>query len=516
MISHLQWRFPRLPRAWAILPLLGLAFVPLSGTELTGNLIADGGVEQWTAIGPDGAAGSWWNTLRGLEMTHDEKGRVLKPMILSQPYSTQAIKQETQDVHGGKNALRLKGGVYLHPSGPEAYKTQEGDVYIVRYWAKGEGKTEVALCVYGDARGTVLQNILPIETKGSPTRAEWSLIEKRFQVTARAPFSVYPHLSASEEMLIDDIFMARVLREEERRLVPIASDCQERVAFATETDGKITIDGKLDEPAWGQAIPFSGFRSMGDQNFLAAIQPSFRVIFNASVLYFGIEIPLANARQVLDDLKSQPLLAKGQPRSKTDTYSGRESVELFLQAAGKGSYRQLVVSLDGYRYDGSGMDGAWNGKWEYAVAVAEDRWFLEMKVPVQDLGVEWVAPAEGWRLNLCVHPSNGAVTWTAVGVNFHNPAAFGKLIAQDFAKWRDQQPVVRARKKSEILQAAGSCSILYSNRLASIDASAVAPAGGDGKIQDWEAVTRAYSRMDYIGDAYRCVEEEVRYGNFFK
>jgi hypothetical protein len=75
---------------------------------------------------------------------------------------------------------------------------------------------------------------------------------------------------------------------------------------------------------------------------------------------------------------------------------------------------------------------------------------------------------------------------------------------------------LRAKKKAEILQATGSRGAVYTDRLTAIDAFSPAPIGNGGKAQDWEAITRAYSQLDYIGYAYRCVEEEVRYWNFFQ
>lgn len=485
---------------------------PLPAAELTGNLVCDGGMEEWRTTGPQDG---WWNYLtvswKAAELARDEKGNALTPKILSQMYDTRVLKPETRDVHGGQRALRLNGQFYLRPSSTDAFQTKEGDVYIVRYWVKGEGRSVMYLHVYGDARAQIL------ETKGKPEKGRWSLIEERIQVVGRAPTTIYPRLWASSEMSIDDVSVARIIRDGERKLAEVPSDCQARVVFASETKDRITMDGKLDEPGWSKAVTFSGFRGHGDQTLLAAVQPRFRVLFDARTLYFGVEIPLTKARQVLGELRGQPLVdASGKSRPMTDTYTSRESVELFLQAPGQSRYCQFVVSLDGYRYDGAGEDRAWNGAWEFAVDVVDDRWFLEVKVPARDLGIEQVAPAEGWRLNLCCNQQCGNSTWAAVGPAFHNPGAFGRLIAQDFATWRGQQPRLLARKKAEILQAAGARGARYAGRLAAIDAAAITPAGKNDQLLDWEANTRAYSQMDFVGYAYRCVAEEVRYWRFFQ
>jgi hypothetical protein len=495
-----------LAMGWAAVPLTSLP-----AAETTANLVEDGALEHWQATGPQDG---WWNYLavewRQAEFARDEQGRFLTPMILSQLYDTKTLKPETADVHGGGKALRLKGQFYLRPSQQKAYETQDGDVYLVRYWVKGEGETLMYLHVYGDAAAQI------VETSGTPQKERWSMIEERIQVAGRAPTTVYPRLWAGSEMLIDDISVVRLIRTDEHRLEEVAADLQKRVAFAWPSGGAVVLDGNLTEPAWAQAVALGGFRAHGDQTLLAAVQPSFRVLYDEQGLYLGLEIPLADAPQVQEDLLRQPLQdAAGQPIPKGDTFSGRHSIELFLQAPGQSSYRQLVVSLDGYRYDSTGMDASWNGAWESALRVAADRWFLEIRVPVRDLGVEQTRPAVGWRLNLCCNQPGVGSTWAAVGNNFHNPDAFGELLVQDFDTWRQAQPRQLEQKRAALIAAAGPGAGLYAARLAALDAAGAAgPAAGSAR--DWQSITRTYARLDYIGRAQRCMEEEERYREYFR
>jgi hypothetical protein len=365
--------------------------------------------------------------------------------------------------------------------------------------------------VYGDAITQI------VETRGKAQQDKWSLIEERVQVVGRGPTNIYPRLWTAEEMLIDDVFVGRILRDDERKPVEVPADCQQRVAFASDATGALTLDGRLDEETWGKAVRFGGFRLRSDQGLLAAPPTEFRVLFDRQNLYFGFEIPLADCRQVAEELKASPLRnSEGNPLGKTDTYTSRESIEVFLQAPGKSRYCQFVASLDGYRYDGAGMDGSWNGTWDFHVGLAADRWFLEMKIPVKDLGVDSTAPAEGWKLNVCSNRRSQLSTWAAVGSNFHNPYAFGNLILQDFATWWARQPALGIKRKAEILRAAGTRAALYSQRLAAIDAFSPETSAAHASTRSWEAITRAYSQWDYIGYAYRCLAEEVRYGNFFQ
>ena len=483
----------------------------LPAAEVTENLVADGGMEQWRTTGPDD---SWWNYLtvqwQETEFTRDDRGRILTPKIADQLYDTKILKPEANDVYSGQSALRLKGQLYLRAADTTAYNTRDGDIYLVRYQVKGTGQSSVHLHVYGEGIAQL------VESKGVPEPDRWTLIEQRIQIVGPAPTTIFPRLWASEEVLIDDLSIVRVIRPGERPLQEVPAALQERIAFASPAAGAITPDGLLDEPSWAAAVAFSGFRPHADQQLLAPAQPSFRVLYDDQALYFGVEIPLPNARQVLDELAHQPLAdAQGQPRPKTDTYTSRHSVEFFLQAPGQSGYRQLVISLDGYRYDGSGMDRTWDGDWDCGIHAAEDRWFLELRVPVTDLGVLQTAPAEGWRLNMCINQPGGGLTWAAVGGNYHNPDAFGRLIAQDFTTWRNELPERLRQRREEIARAAGAEASLYAERLATLEA-ALSPGTPDTPPANWQAVTRAYAQLDFVAEAYRRLAEEVRYRSFFQ
>lgn len=482
-----------------------------NAVEVTDNLVTDGGMEQWRATGP---TDPWWNYLtvqwQAAEFARDDRGRVLTPAITDQFYDTKVVKPEAAEVHGGQHALRLHGQLYLRQSSQDAYRTRDGDIYLIRYYVRGEGQSRMHLHVYGDAA------VQDLALTGKPMKDRWSPIEQRIQVVGRAPTSIFPRLWASTELSIDDVSVVRVIRPGERRLLPVPADVQKRIAFVAPTDGPVIVDGKLDEPSWGQSVAFSGFRVHGDQLLLAPVQPSFRILSDGQALYFGVTVPLVDAPLVLHELQGQPLLdAAGRPRPRTDVFSGRHSVELFLQAPGQSSYRQIVVSLDGYRYDSTGMDPSWNGAWVGVVGVAADCWSLELRVPAQDLAAARIAPAEGWRLNLCCNQPGGSSTWAAVGGNFHSPDAFGEMIAQDFATWQAAQPGQMRQWRAAILQAAGPAAARYTDRLAAL-AAAAEPTATHDAAPDWEAITRAYAQMDYLGSAYRCIAEEVRYRGFFQ
>jgi len=289
--------------------LLAFAAAASPAAPLTDNLITDGGIEEWITVKPVGTPGSWWLHLKqhkDAAFTYDADQNILMPKVFEQSAGLKGMQMETADVHGGRHALRLRSGIYLR-CGPTALA--DGDILVTRLWAKGTGAVQMYPHVVGDARGMIL------ETKGKPAADRWTLIEQRILIAGPKPQSVGIRLVATEEALIDDIFVARVLRPEENTLVAVPDDLQERIAFAAEAGGTITVDGRLDEPGWSRAVAFGGFRHHEEQTLLAPVQPSFRVLFDRDNLYFGIEVPQPAARELLEQLKREPLRDKtGHPR----------------------------------------------------------------------------------------------------------------------------------------------------------------------------------------------------------
>ena len=480
------------------------------------NLVRDGGLEQWEEIAP-GCPG--WDALsiawKTWQFSRTDKGGVLRPAILNQPLSASyqgVLKLEADEAHEGKRSLRLKGEVYLNGGeGEDSYRTAEGDVYLVRYWVKGEGQTEMRLHVHGEGQAVIL------EKKGEPEKGKWTLIEERCLVVGQAPTLINPRIWTSEEMLVDDIFIGREPREKENSGKSVPEDCGERVVFANETSKPPVVDGKLDDECWRRTTAFSGFRGYLDQTVLAELQTRFRVLRDNDAFYFGMEIMLPDARQVLEKLSGQPLLdVKGMPRDKNgDVYTARHSIELFLRPPERPGYFQFVVSLDGYRYDGSDAGGAaWNGNWTSAIGAGEDRWFLELRAPARDLGLERITPGEEWGLNVVRNKETAYSTWSAVGGDFHNPSGFGRLQAIDFEQWRAAKAKDWESARKTLLDAADQG---VDERLRRIDAysAALGPVRED-EAMDWEAVTRRYGGLAFIDWSYRVMREELCYRRLFQ
>ena len=493
---------------------LSLGTAAYSAAELTPNLVRDGGFEQWDEVGPE----SWkmrFFVKNNWQMSFTDKGNVLIPLIFSQ-YTGKGyiLKMENTDVFSGKHSLRLKGSTFLGKTSEDAYNTRSGDIYVVRYMAKGTGDTMMHFTVYGQGGRSEL------ERKGTPVADKWTLIEQRFLIGGSAPTTIYPRLTASEEMLIDDVFVGRVLREDEQaESKKVPEEYDERIAFAPAVSPAPAIDGKLDEECWKSAVPFAGFRLYAEQICFAPSQIYFRILHDEKALYFGMEIMLPDAQGVFEKLKVDPIKdSDGKPMAKTgDVWSGRHSVEIFIQPPGQGRYIQYVVSLDGYRYDGVGKDGSFNGNWTYGMSTGKDRWFLEMMIPASDLKLEKITSTEGRRLTVARNTESFYSTWSAVGHDFHNPLNFGTLITKDFSEWRTEKLQEWGAMRKKAADKAEELGLTFGNRLERTERfTQTLPATTGGEKLDWERITRVYMLMNFVDGVYRVMNAEMMYAGFWE
>jgi hypothetical protein len=105
-------------------------------------------------------------------------------------------------------------------------------------------------------------------------------------------------------------------------------------------------------------------------------------------------------------------------------------VEILLIPGADAACRHYIINSAGGIYDEMGNGADWNGGPEVAGDVQADRWLVRVKVPFSDLGVATVDGSEMKASVIvdCQDPRDPyTVTWTAVGPDFKNLAAFGTL-----------------------------------------------------------------------------------------
>jgi hypothetical protein len=210
----------------------------------------------------------------------------------------------------------------------------------------------------------------------------------------------------------------------------------------------ISIDGVLDDPAWGKAADTGPFVNVGTGQPAPELPVSAhaKLLWDSSGLYVGYEVRDANVRG-------------GWPAGATDAHLwDKDTVELMLDPDGDGDnkdYYEIQVNpqnltfdsqFDDYNLPKGGPSGPfghqeWSAALESAVRVhgtlddpsAEDQGYtVELRLPWSSLTKARRAPpgpGDTWRMNLYAMKDNGGVAWSPIlgQGNFHRASRFGRV-----------------------------------------------------------------------------------------
>jgi len=181
------------------------------------------------------------------------------------------------------------------------------------------------------------------------------------------------------------------------------------------------IDGKLDDAAWQKAPLVSGFVHH-DKPAPIDVQTSFRVLYDANNLYFGVRC-------------EEPQMDKVSPvahaRDEHAIFHG-ETLEFFIDPHHTHErYYQLGINAAASLYDSERTEPVWNSAAKVRTHLDKDFWSMELALPWKDLGVT-PKPGHVVGFNLCRDRYAGRdrewSTWSQVKANFHDPERFSHLV----------------------------------------------------------------------------------------
>jgi hypothetical protein len=149
---------------------------------------------------------------------------------------------------------------------------------------------------------------------------------------------------------------------------------------ASRRAGEIRIDGRLDEPAWQQASPFTDFWQRGP---LEGQPPTYtsevRILYDDDAIYVGVRANdsqpalLTRALTRYDEWTSADWIVVG-----FDTYRDRRTAFQFAVNAGGTKFDEIL-------YDDTRNDSSWSGVWEGRQAIDAAGWSVEMRIPLSQL-----------------------------------------------------------------------------------------------------------------------------------
>jgi hypothetical protein len=148
---------------------------------------------------------------------------------------------------------------------------------------------------------------------------------------------------------------------------------------ALRSPGKITIDGRLDEPGWkGPSVS-----SFTQKNPVEGAAPTFPtrvwVLYDDEAIYVGAQLHDASPDSIVDRIGRRDAdLSADEFYVGIDSYHDRRSGFFFGVFAG-GSV------TDGTLYNDEWDDNSWDGIWDAATAIDDSGWTAEMRIPYSQL-----------------------------------------------------------------------------------------------------------------------------------
>lgn len=225
-----------------------------------------------------------------------------------------------------------------------------------------------------------------------------------------------------------------------------AKEIKELVVPTLPSGQTLTIDGKLDEPAWEKAGSSGEFVDVGSGvvNPRLPVQGHVRLLWDDSFLYVGFDVKDMSIRGGFSTDAPDPHLWE------------RDTVEIMTDPDGDNKdYYEIQINpqnlvfdsqFDDYNQPRGGAAGPfghqdWSAKLESAVVLRgkidddvekDEGYTVEAKIPWSSFAkAKKVPPEPGtfWRMNFYAMENNGGVAWSPIlGMgNFHKAARFGRV-----------------------------------------------------------------------------------------
>jgi hypothetical protein len=187
-----------------------------------------------------------------------------------------------------------------------------------------------------------------------------------------------------------------------------------KIVTAVRITDAITLDGRLDEPAWKLASPATDFfQRVPISGIPAGERTEVRVLYDDDNLYFGINC-----------YDSQPSRIVVKELKRDFDLNGTDMVQIVIDSLhdGLGGY-SLSVNPAGARRDNHlGLNGGgvnWDAVWDVGTRRTEEGWIAEYQVPFKSLRFS-NAPSQEWGLQVSrrILRLNEESTWAPLPSRF--------------------------------------------------------------------------------------------------
>jgi hypothetical protein len=216
------------------------------------------------------------------------------------------------------------------------------------------------------------------------------------------------------------LLLPGVARAQQTPAPASAAERPRPVATAVPRSGPVTLDGRLDEPAWQAAPPAGGFiQQRPNEGAPPTDSTEVRFLYDDEAIYIGAR--MFNARGASgvtsrltrhDDIPASDIL-----RIDFDTYHN------------KLHWVEFDVNPAGWRGDATDVDRSWDPVWQAEARVDSAGWTAEIRIPFSQLRFSRDS-VQRWGLNLTriEHRSQERDLWSFRRQNQPaSPAFFGEL-----------------------------------------------------------------------------------------
>jgi hypothetical protein len=169
----------------------------------------------------------------------------------------------------------------------------------------------------------------------------------------------------------------------------------EKRLTAVRATSAITLDGALDEPAWGEAPIANGFiQNDPREGNPATYDTDVRVLYTEDALYFGIFAhDMEPSKIIISDLKKDYNVGSSDGfRVVLDTFhDGRNAYQFATNPAGAKWDSQMAN-------EGRDNNSNWDGIWDVKTTITETGWVAEIWIPFRTLKFGETDP-QVWGIN---------------------------------------------------------------------------------------------------------------------
>jgi hypothetical protein len=154
---------------------------------------------------------------------------------------------------------------------------------------------------------------------------------------------------------------------------------------AGRLDGRIELDGRLEEPDWARAPAIANLTTIEPREGEAPVGGTVvRVLAGPSEIVIGIlcRDPVPNGIVSYSKARDAELRSEDHVKLIFDTFRDERSGYVFAVNAGGARYDALIAR------QGEGEAPEWDAAWEAATSRGADGWSVEIRIPIQSLSFE--------------------------------------------------------------------------------------------------------------------------------